>query len=151
MCTPRKQWAACKKGETLECKLHAERVKGLVGSQSVLVAAAAVLYIGLLSLKQSDQARVAVTAVGAIGITTALMSLVIILLGCRVLRQWHTQATKLIEEYGEKDLKGCYLMSRGSMTDWIHTLTFEVYSVMLPLTFVTSWAMAIGWLYGVIG
>jgi hypothetical protein len=95
--------------------------------------------------------KVAVTAVSAIALLTAMLALMAILLGSRILRHWHRQGEKLIDSDANGDLVGCYHVPRRHLPDKTHTWSIDVFGWSLPAVFVVFWVLAICWVQGWLG
>jgi hypothetical protein len=144
MLSPKEEWEVYQKANDHECNLLFHRVTALLNSQSFLVAAASFLYA-------NKRETLMITAVGCIGLASAALALIAIALGCSVLRRWHRRGAVLIKDYGQTDLRGCYLKNRRPMPDWIHWLTIDLYGIMLAVIFLVFWILAICKIQGVFG
>jgi hypothetical protein len=128
-----------------ECNLLSTRINALLTSQSLFLAAAAVLYS--MSQAREGEHRLLLALLAFIGLAATVLTGIAILIGCRVLRRWHEHGSKLLLNEGYKnDIDGCYLKDR-KQPDLGHKVSIEIFGISLPLIFAVFWLFVIAGLF----
>jgi hypothetical protein len=125
-----------------ECTLLTSRVNALIWSQSLFLAAWAVLR----GNSDITGVRPIMILIPALAMAICLFAFVAILMSCRILRKWHRHGQQLIEHDLEKPesnrlLTDFHLKRRAP--DVPHFVSIDVFSLAMPIVFTVFWICTI--------
>jgi len=131
----RRRFQAYRDEDKHECNLLSNRVNALVTSQSLFAAGAAALYIG-------GNHKVEILFVAIAALVMNMIASFGIVIGCRVLTEWHRHGQALIAR-DEGGLLLGYRLARRVQPDWQHIVSMNLFSIGLPAVFGVVWLVVI--------
>jgi hypothetical protein len=145
-----------------ECSLLIARINALLTSQSFFLIAGVILYTSLLNYYKPSEGKpadallpsaakpisVLTSVIALVAFTTAILAGTAIVIGCRILRLWHSLGKELIQalrnDSGWAGIDNWFL--KRNQPDDSHTLSMDIFGIGLASVFVIFWAVVLCWL-----